>query len=470
MHPAFSKVFRTCAKSNLDFRNRSVLLQVSGGPDSIFLLHSFHALFGDITKGIEVVTINFGLRGEESKAEADFVAGLCRSLDLPCQVIKAPHLGDTGIQKKARDFRLQQVSHLMQKHQLDFTLVGHHLDDVLETLFLKLKRGAGLFSLASFGVVRGNCIRPLVYYSKSEILKGLKTLHLPYKIDSSNLKNNYLRNRLRNDVFKSLDDNLGPWREGFLASYEDLRHSSSLLQQFILSSQIIQVREGMLVLTSPFMNLSAYQQQIALKLYLKKVYGHCLISRGLLAEMRKNLVEERPGEYVLGGETYASEKGLFYKKPKPLPGLELGLARDMEWKGNRFSFTPSISSKPLDLKGESKGRPETVVGTLVFSFPREVKKLLLRPPKPGDRMYLPKVGRKKIGDIFTDAKIPHLLRSLAWVLEGEGETVGVIISDMGLFDFFKKHRDLKRNHPFWSRGDGDKGKWKYTFTWRRYKR
>ena len=454
MQSAFSKVFTTCAKSNLDFQNKAVLLQVSGGPDSIFLLHSFYSLFKEITKKIEVLTIDFALR-KESNLEANFVVDICDSLKLSCHLIRSPQIMGKNIQKKARDFRLQKVAEFMKKNELDFTLMGHHRDDLLETLFLKLKRGAGLFSLTSFNVKQGNLIRPLLNYSKREILEHLQTLNIPYVIDSSNLKNDYSRNQIRNRIFPVLDDNLTNWRSGILLSYLDLSQANSLLRRFIFLNKMIRIHQGMLFLTSKFMKLTSYHQQIVLKLYLKKI-GIISLSRKLLTEITRKIIQKNHTKHLFNGKIYASEKGVFYKWPTTPSPFTLNLEEHVLYQNNYFSFI---------LKGGEKNQDKKAF--FHFSSSSEIKNLCLRPIQPGDRLILFKVGGKKIGDIFTDAKVPLLLRRLSLAITIDDEILAVIIPQVQLFNFFKKHRGLKRDRPILvsQKTKCKRGVHQYTFIW-----
>lgn len=455
---AFSKVLETCAKSNLNFQDKSVLLQVSGGPDSIFLLHAFHNLFGKIAKAVEVLTINFELRGEESKKEVVFVSDLCRTLDYACHQVTAPKLSKIkgNIQKIIRDFRIKQVKKIMRERQLDYTLMGHHQDDLLETFFLKLRRGASLFSMTSFDVVTGNCIRPLLYYSKQEILIHLKELNLPYKMDSSNFKNKYERNRIRNEIFKSLDDNLNHWRNGFLASYYDLKQESLLIEQLFSLNQIMRFHLGLLIPSDKFPTLDIYQRQIVIKWYLKKM--GLLLSGGQISEITQLITKGSYGEYLIDGKKYICEKGVFYQQPEIFPFINLKLNCKKQWLDNYFLFA---QTEYPDFDFEFSKRVD-------FVSSKKLEKITLRPPKAGDKIVLKKVGRKKISDVFTDAKVPHLLRRLSWVVEMESEILSLVIGDIKLFNFFKQHKDLKRNSPLIISEivERQRGNWKYTCFWK----
>ncbi len=466
MNSAFSKAFTTCAKSNLDFQNKSVLIQVSGGPDSIFLLHSFHTLFKKIIKKIEVLTIDFGLR-KKSYLEADFVYKVCESLDISCHLVKAPLIKNGNVQKKAREFRLKKVEQIMKKNELDFTLMGHHQDDLLETLLLKLKRGAGLFSLTSFNVKRGKLIRPLINYSKDEILGHLQTLNLPYMLDPSNSQNNYYRNRIRNKIFPCFDENLKSWRSGFLFSYQDLNQANAMLREFVYSSKMIKIYQGLLFLTSKFMKLEAYHQQMVLKLYLKKMSIFFLNGK-FLAEIRKKIIQKTYAEHIINGEKYASEKGVFYKSPPKLPSFTIGLEQSVVYEDNYFSFSRNNEEKKGLVKHPNDSKKK-FFKSIYFALSIEVKNLYLRPTEHGDRLRLPNVGQKKIGNIFTDDKVPRLLRRLSLVIVIENDILAVMIIPIHLFDFFQKHKGLKRENPLYlsQKAQRREGLHKYVFTWQK---
>lgn len=179
---------------------------VSGGPDSVFLFHFFLFLRQHYRLRFDVIHFNHGLRGAESKREADFVKELCEKHGVLCYTRRL-HLAQTGnLQNEARERRLRSCLRLSRKKRYAFFVTAHHQDDFLETLLMRASRGAGLSGMT--GIRRltqlvpkmGPSVflyRPLLAMTKKEILNTLCEKQFAYCVDSSNLLPRYFRNRVR---------------------------------------------------------------------------------------------------------------------------------------------------------------------------------------------------------------------------------------------------------------------------------
>ncbi len=178
------------------------LALVSGGPDSVALLRAILDLGGDPA----VLHVDHGLRGEESRADADFVRSLCEELGVRCEV-KRLDLGDSpNLQERAREGRYQIAWELSAGLGLGVVATGHTSDDVAETVILNLSRGAGLRGLASIPPTRDDLVRPLIERTRREVLRYLSGLDQPYRTDPTNLSGKYSRNRVRLEVLPVLEE------------------------------------------------------------------------------------------------------------------------------------------------------------------------------------------------------------------------------------------------------------------------
>ena len=468
MQLAFSKMVTTCAKSGIDFKDKSLLLQVSGGPDSIFLLYAIYSTYGKIVKSIQVVTIDFGYRDKESKEDSDFVKKVCDDLKLNCTLLKANFSDLKQVQKKARAFRLSAVAQIMETQNIDYTLLGHNRDDLLETLFLKLNRGAGVFSLSSFGVRKGKCIRPLIYYSKSEIEMHLHHHHILYRVDSSNLKNIYKRNLLRNSFFKQLDNHFIAWRKGFEVSYHHLMVASNFLKRHILNSQFIKVKDKKLFLTSKFLTsgkdgLKTEEQLLVLKLYLEKVFKLFGLNSKFLSQINQGFIHCKYAEFNWDKQKIICENGLLYQDIPRSAVVDIKLNQEIRYNDLLLSLhkTPIDNEDFLTESGIEKNK---VNKKIYFSSQMPIENLLVRSIESGDRIHLPKVGNKKLNLIFKDAKIPKILRKMAKVFEVNGDIIAVLLPDIWLFNFFKKYKGLNRHSPFFINLNNNPLKEKYQYS------
>ncbi|MGB8991122.1 MAG: tRNA lysidine(34) synthetase TilS [Desulfobaccales bacterium] len=193
-----------------------VLVAVSGGPDSVALLHLLTRLHPFLSLDLGVAHYDHGLRGDDSRGDAAFVAGLAKSLDLPCHLgrgdVKAAAQEDKlSLQMAARKLRLQFLHDTRQRHAYTKVALGHTADDQVELFWLRLLRGAGLEGLKGmWPATPEGLVRPLLAVGKTVLLAWLEQEALPYRQDASNLNRAYLRNRVRLDLLPHLTRSYNP--------------------------------------------------------------------------------------------------------------------------------------------------------------------------------------------------------------------------------------------------------------------
>ena len=183
-----------------------VLLAVSGGPDSVAMMELTACL------GIEfgVSHVNFGLRGEESDGDEAFVRQLAKKYDVPIYVTRADtmryvSMKGISVEMAAREIRYAEFERIMDRHGYNVVAVAHHQDDAIETFFLNLLRGSGIRGLTGMRVRNGRVVRPMLCFSHAEIENFLEENHFTFRTDSSNLENEYSRNKVRNIVLPAID-------------------------------------------------------------------------------------------------------------------------------------------------------------------------------------------------------------------------------------------------------------------------
>ncbi len=190
----------TAGRQGMDLTRPLVL--VSGGPDSVALLRVVLDLGGKPV----VLHVDHGLRGEESRADADFVRDLCEGLGVECEV-EILELGDaSNFQERARGARYRAARGVSARFGVGTVATGHTADDVAETVLLNLARGAGLRGLASIPPARDGIVRPLIDRTRAEVLDYLYVLGQPYRTDPTNLSGKYARNRVRLEVLPVLEE------------------------------------------------------------------------------------------------------------------------------------------------------------------------------------------------------------------------------------------------------------------------
>ena len=175
-----------------------VLVALSGGADSVALLRVLHALGYQC----ECAHCNFHLRGEESNRDEAFVQQLCQKFDIPLHVTHFDttdyaHTKRISIEMAARELRYQWFETLRQSIGAKVIAVAHHRDDSVETFLLNLIRGTGINGLKGIAPKNGYVVRPLLQESRENILDYLQHLNQEYVTDSTNLQDEYMRNKIR---------------------------------------------------------------------------------------------------------------------------------------------------------------------------------------------------------------------------------------------------------------------------------
>ncbi len=182
-----------------------ILVAVSGGADSVALLRALY----EQCSSIEVLHCNFQLRGKESYRDEDFVKRLCNGLGIAFHVKHfdtREYAAEQGIsiEMAARELRYDWFEKMCKQRSADYIAVAHHREDQAETVLLNLIRGTGLRGLSGMHAVNGKIIRPLLSYSKDDIIQYLQAIGQEFVTDSTNLERDALRNRLRLDVIPLL--------------------------------------------------------------------------------------------------------------------------------------------------------------------------------------------------------------------------------------------------------------------------
>jgi tRNA(Ile)-lysidine synthase len=196
-----------------------ILLAISGGPDSVALLLSFLKLKKTLHLKLAAVHINHKLRTKESNLDEKFVKELCKLFKVKLYIkrIDVASLAKKeklSLEDAARQARLKVFEDLAQKQRINKVALAHTKDDQAETYLMRLLRGAGLKGLSGIWPIRKYgkivLVRPFLKVSKKEIISFLKENKQSYRIDSSNLTTDYLRNKIRLEAIPYLRKNYNP--------------------------------------------------------------------------------------------------------------------------------------------------------------------------------------------------------------------------------------------------------------------
>ncbi len=222
----------------------AVLAAVSGGPDSVFMLHVLAGLQKEFGFELKVAHLDHQFRGDESAADAEFVEDLAARLGLPCFTDRedVPQFLLSNAMSKQEAARMLRYRFLVKTSKLEYCqriAFGHHADDQSETVLMRILRGAGPDGLAGIPPKRdGIIIRPILDIRRSEIMTYLDERDLDYRTDSSNLGTDYTRNRVRHELLPVLETynpnisrslvNLGTMMSSVAAHYDHLTDDALL--------------------------------------------------------------------------------------------------------------------------------------------------------------------------------------------------------------------------------------------------
>jgi tRNA(Ile)-lysidine synthase len=214
-HPFIRKIYQTVKQYGMLHKGDSVLVGVSGGPDSIALLHVLVALSDLMGLRLGVAHLNHCLRKAAADSDEKFVKSVATELDLPVFIEKTDILKEQkkkglSLEEAGRDARYHFFHTVCRKMQFNKIAVGHHQDDNAEQILLNLIRGSGPAGVCGIPPVRENIVRPLIQTSRAEIMKYLTTQKTNFVIDESNNDERFTRNKIRHHLIPLLKRDYNP--------------------------------------------------------------------------------------------------------------------------------------------------------------------------------------------------------------------------------------------------------------------
>jgi tRNA(Ile)-lysidine synthase len=205
----YSRFLEFIKRKNLYDSSHKLLLGVSGGADSVALTH----LVNRLPNMFAVAHCNFNLRGADSDNDERFVKELAGKLGVPCYLSSFPtreYAAENGvsIEMAARELRYNWFEKVRTENDFDFILVGHHLDDVLETFMLNLTRSTGIRGLSGIKPKAGHIVRPLLFATRADVEAYVRENNLDFCTDYTNADTKFKRNAIRHKIlpeFESLN-------------------------------------------------------------------------------------------------------------------------------------------------------------------------------------------------------------------------------------------------------------------------
>ena len=209
------QILNTIKKYNLIENGDSIVIGVSGGPDSICLLHILNELKRDLNFKIVVAHINHMIR-KEADEETEYVKEFCKKLNIECfvkkiDVVKIAEKEKLGTEETGRKIRYEFFEEVLNKTNSNKIATAHNNNDKVETIIMNLLRGSGVSGLKGIEPIRDKkYIRPLIEIERKDIEEYCKKNNLDPRYDKSNNENIYTRNKIRNIIIPYIENEFNP--------------------------------------------------------------------------------------------------------------------------------------------------------------------------------------------------------------------------------------------------------------------
>ncbi len=398
-------------------KDKKLLIAISGGVDSVVLTHLLHQLHFDIS----LAHCNFKLRDTESDIDEDFVKKLGKKLKIKTfttsfETDKIAKETKQSIQVTARNLRYSWFDELIEKHQFSYVLTAHHADDNLETFLINLSRGSGLEGFTGIPAVNKNTVRPLLIFSRDEIVNYAKAHAITWREDQSNASTKYVRNKIRHQivpVLKEINPNLVT---SFSKTLEHLQESQQIIDDKIKEvSTSIYVNDNLstaLEETRDFIKIDIKKVQ---KLSNPKAYLYHLLKEYHFTEWNDvaNLVTAQSGKQVFSKTHRLLKDRDFLLLSNLKKSVSSSAVERFFINKNDTKITKPIH---LELKNVSK-TGEKDQNTIYLDKDLLKFPLLLRKWQKGDYFYPTGMkGKKKVSKYFKDEKLSLLEKENTWLL------------------------------------------------------
>ena len=318
--------------------NAPVLLAFSGGADSVALLDMMQKEYPSAP--ILLAHVNHGIRGEEALRDRNFCENVAkeRGLEIAILDVDVPTLAKErgqSLEEAAREVRYAFFADLMKERKIPLLVTAHHADDHLETILFRIARGTGLAGLCGIAPIRpfevGHLVRPLLSFTKKEILEYCQAHALDYVIDSTNADTAYARNRIRAEVLHVLESLFAD------SSHRAVQMSTELFEDEAYLQELAEnfVEENTTVRGISYLHLQKAHPAIrrrALQIWFEKERGATLESVHLQALFRLVKSGDTTARVALptGVSAYCTARGrLMLTKTKPQPVGEYTLPMNM---------------------------------------------------------------------------------------------------------------------------------------------
>lgn len=434
------KMMATIRKHNMIERGNCIVVGLSGGPDSLAMLHALSRLRKELEIKIVAVHINHMLRGKLADADEAFVKGFCKEFDIPCHTFRVDvdrfaSENNMSFEEAGRKVRYEKFNEIFNHYSADRIAIAHNKNDVVETFLINLMRGAGIDGLSSIDYMRDDIIiRPILDVTRVDVEKYCENHELNPRIDHTNNENHYLRNKIRNRVLPMMNETFEQSCGDAIEKTVQLMKIEKdywLTKQKKLFEELCTYNDEVIkISTQKFCELHLAEQQQLLRYAIKTLSGS-LYNIGF--DVIQRIIDlERVGAIATINASYmarlsSTDLYLFPVNHIKNPDLQ-----------NDNEFTLYQTVVPISQMSKMELNDYKVA----LDFDKIKGKLYTRNRKAGDRFVpLGMKGHKKIKDYFIDEKVPFLKRETIRLVCDEEKIVWV--ENMRISDLVKITPDTK---------------------------
>ena len=387
--------------------NDNIVVGVSAGPDSMALLYILIELRKKYNFKIIVAHINHNIR-EESKEEEEFLRDYCAKNNVIFESMIIKEYGDDNFHNEARNIRYNFYHELIKKYGANYLMTGHHGDDLIETILMRIVRGSTIKGYSGFEKIvdmqNYKIIRPLIYVTKEELENFDKENNIPYRIDKSNYKDKYTRNRYRKYVLPFLKQEDTRVHEKFLKFSESLQEYDRLLTK-LTNIEMARVYKDGIINVNEFKKTDILIERRIIDYIFSLLYQddlmeidnrHVDLVIELINSSKASSSIYLPNDYLAIKEY---DKVYFKKKINNIESYDIELNTDV-------SLPNGMTLKKVD-KSDTDGNDILRINSKDVKLP-----LRVRTRHDGDRMTIKNMsGTKKVSDILINSKIPASMRN-----------------------------------------------------------
>lgn len=414
-----SKVRKAIGKFNMLDKTECVTVALSGGADSVALLYALKMLGYNII----ALHVNHQLRGEESDRDEAFVCDICEKENIPLEVYRVDVSGEAkkrsmGLEECGREIRYELLAQSARKNGCKIA-TAHTLSDNAETVLLNMARGCGLSGLTGIPPVRGNIIRPLILASREDIEKFCQDNNLSFVTDSTNLTDDYARNRIRHNAVTALETVNSAFLQAVSRMTDSLSDDEDFIDSTVMQAEKLRTDQGYRVDDLRTFH-SAICSRLLMSEYRRATGETCSY---LHVGRMKELIDKGQGRAEMPGNVFAViRKGFFVIEQKREDAEEFSFSVSLPYEAEICGKKIKIEKMNISSYEEMKKNNRYLFKN-AFDYDIISSNIVVRNRRSGDK--LKQTGRgvtKEMRRLMNEKGIPQAERSRVFVI-ADGENL-----------------------------------------------